>query len=114
MSLLEGWESSIACYTAWEGTTPVAMFGVSPFVSGTWAIWMLGSGRIEARAKELLRISRQWIGELRELNHLHAIMDKRNTVHRAFCERLGARVIATYPDHGHNNEPFIHLYWSKV
>ncbi len=114
MGLINGWETSIGCYTAWEGTLPVAMFGVSPFVCDTWGIWMLGSDRIEARAKALLRISRQWISELRELNHLHALMDERNTVHRGFCERLGARVIATYPDHGFAREPFIHLYWSKT
>ena len=89
------------------------MFGVVPWPDGAWAIWMLGSDRIVARAKALMRISRDWLERLRELNDLHAIMDARNTLHRRYCERLGARVAWTYLDFGVNKEPFLHLTWPK-
>ncbi len=110
-TLREAIRVSSPCLTAMDGETPLAMFGVTPAERGSGVVWFLGSDAATERPREMMRLSRLWLGRFRsQFPLLWNFVDARNTVHIRWIRSMGFEFLSTHHDFGHSQLPFHFFY----
>lgn len=109
MALYRGHISSTECFTMYDSTETLGMFGyrvVEPKLVAS--VWLLGTDRLLNHRWEFLRRSRTWIDYFNtKADLLYNTVDLRNTTHIRWLEWLGFRFVRVIPDHGPFHKPFV-------
>lgn len=105
--LHRGLAHSSHCWTVFDGK-PVAMAGVVPLslMGGKGVPWMVTTTAIEANPRPFIRLSKQYVGEMRkQYSHLINFVDDRNTLAIRYLQWLGFSMHEPQP-HGALQMPF--------
>ena len=104
-------QSSALCFTAFSGTTPIAIFGVGPdpqSEAGGGIVWLVGTDEIAELGIAFLRRSDKWLRMMAQpYTYLWNIVDARNTLHIRWLRWLGFHAISEYENYGVEGRKFI-------
>ena len=109
VALTEAMENSEACYTAYFGDAPMAIFGVVPIEiePKIGLVWMMGTSDIERVKVSFLRKCRAWRDVLCQGYHMVGnFVDARNLVHIRWLKWLGFTFVGRHEEYGIEKLPF--------
>lgn len=110
-ALMDGLESSKPCLAVQKAGRAEVMFGVVPFpMSGSvrvGAVWMLGTGELQAFSRTFLRESARWLEVVSaDYDLLTNFIDARNDAHIRWLHWLGFSFIQRIETGGAAGIPF--------
>lgn len=113
-ALLSSWLASRWCYTVYDQTGPLAMFGVSPWEENAGCPWMLGSQRLmDVHKRTFILGSRQVVARMQaEFTSLENYVDARNIASIRWLRWLGFTIHPAQP-WGVSRLPFHRFTWTK-